>query len=57
MTKAEKDEIMYYTHELMNIFEKYVEAKPSNKNDLLAWCKRRIEYVNQNIYQYLKKTS
>jgi len=57
MTQTEKNEIMYYTHELMDIFEKYVEAKPTNKNDLSAWCKRRIEYVNQNIFKYLKKTS
>jgi len=57
MTIDEKNEIMYFTHELMYIFEQYVEPRPQNKKEISDWAKRRIEYVNQNIFQYLKKTS
>ena len=57
MTDKEKENIMYYTHELMYIYETYVEPKPKNQNEFSDWCKRRLKYVNQNIFQFLEKTT
>ena len=52
-----KNEIMYFTRELMNIFESYVEPRPADPAKLNDWAKRRVEYVNKNIFQYLEKKS